>query len=251
MIDVAKYGFMTTASDTKEEEALWSGWNVITKSGLNLKTMDSGVKGTVPAKVKLEDGKWTAYTSCSPVVDWREGFEGRTYNPSKHCISPSDERIIKTEAVVQARVPQGEVLDISVQLKNTLNNIEKLMKAKGFSCKPTLESPTASIRLVCIKTAGPLSASLTIRPVVESEDYSYSDVKAAGKVTMRITAKVRGDDEIFASAAIWNATSGTLQFDSAKMLNSELMSAFERSLRGLEGFLSNCSQSCLALKAGL
>lgn len=77
------------------EYGLWTGWNVITPSGLCLKTT-SGIKGTVPAKVILKNGKYTAFTSEQEVSDWRDGnYKGRRYGPTKYVKTAADCREIE------------------------------------------------------------------------------------------------------------------------------------------------------------
>ena len=77
------------------EYGLWTGWNVITPSGLCLKTT-SGIKGTVPAKVILKNGKYTAFTSEQEVSDWRgDNYKGRRYGPNKYVKTAADCREIE------------------------------------------------------------------------------------------------------------------------------------------------------------
>lgn len=72
------------------EYGLWTGWNVITPSGLCLKTT-SGIKGTMPAKVRVVNGEYHAFTSEQEVSDWRGGVRaGRRYLPNKYTKTAAD-----------------------------------------------------------------------------------------------------------------------------------------------------------------
>lgn len=77
------------------EYGLWTGWNVITPSGLRLKTT-SGIKGTVPAKVILKNDEYRAFTSEKAVTDWRgDNYKGRRYGPTKYVKTAADCREIE------------------------------------------------------------------------------------------------------------------------------------------------------------
>ena len=89
------------------EYGLWTGWNVITPSGLCLKTT-SGIKGVVPAKVLLKDGKYKAYTTEKQVADWRAGIlAGRSYCPDKYTKTAADCREIELDHDYSADESQG------------------------------------------------------------------------------------------------------------------------------------------------
>ena len=80
------------ATNGAVEYGLWTGWYVITPSGVRLKTT-TGIKGTVAAKVvtvgdlwsEFDQGRYKAFISDQDVADWRAGcYSGRKYPAGKY-----------------------------------------------------------------------------------------------------------------------------------------------------------------------